>query len=1009
MLYSPPNGPAAAINNSVSGGPAWFPSSDTLPSPFHLMEHSEAAAIPDGISATPALASASAPSRPHVGHHSRSSSSATTNTIFPPSQSHEAISSNGLYPASLASSRSSSFAWPNMYPGAPMSAIAAAVAGGTPLDQHPSPMLLTSWDQQQPPQQQQSVPPAAHHHHLTHGSFSSTQRSSRRASDASSMLDSAPTPLSSTATNLLRSYDQEVSPFHSPSSSSHLPLLSRHGSAANNSAAGNTTPGLPPLSTMGNGPTIHTTGLRPLASHTFSPSPAPMSPDSSEPGPGAASAGPAGASANLNSSPSQHHKSLPSALQHHWDQITSRRRRSAAASISSNAASSALGLTLTPGSPTVSSGSTLNHSPRAPSAPLPPPPYTFPNPLGGTRGSTAANIPCKDRVSGVKGPQPYHQLPSELSSTAAAPIASSNFVPIPGGGEGTIYPALLSQVARAFRERVPVPERSKNGLQYKDAFEGRAAVDVLCLIIRTSDRNLALLVGRALDAQKFFHDVTYDHRLRDSTSELYQFRVRLPPADPGPHLPTLTSPRVESKDGMLETTLHASLSQDPDQANLNLPAQRTSHIPDLPTGVFTLLTECYSPTCSPDRLCYSITCPRRLEQQAHMHGRLPRSSAPPPPARAALGLDLSGDKRGRRPSSFPPSSVPGSSSVPSSLPSTNAESATGPPLENGNLRMDATEDHQDSDEEDVPSGALWAESVPADVLASVPDKERKRQELINEVVVTERNFVRDMEYLRTEWIIPLLTRPDVIPAHRRQDFVTQLFWNITEILGVHQKFSEALVQRAKRAYVVDRIADLFTAWVPFFEHFAHYGAHQLYGKYEFEQEKSTNMIFARFVDETERRPAARKLELNGYLTKPVTRLSRYPLLLHQVLKYTPPDHIDAEELPHVIDMIKQLLSRVNAETGLSANRFNLAQLDQQLIFKPGEAVDLRLRDPMRELVFRGVLQRRAGVPSSDSSELQIFLFDHALVLTKPKMANKQELFKVTRRVRSILLPTLLPL
>ena len=49
------------------------------------------------------------------------------------------------------------------------------------------------------------------------------------------------------------------------------------------------------------------------------------------------------------------------------------------------------------------------------------------------------------------------------------------------------------------------------------------AVDILCRIIRTNDRNLALLLGRSLDAQKFFHDVTYNHRLRDSVHEIYAF------------------------------------------------------------------------------------------------------------------------------------------------------------------------------------------------------------------------------------------------------------------------------------------------------------------------------------------------------------------------------------------------------------------------------------------------------------------------------------------------------
>ena len=46
--------------------------------------------------------------------------------------------------------------------------------------------------------------------------------------------------------------------------------------------------------------------------------------------------------------------------------------------------------------------------------------------------------------------------------------------------------------------------------------------------------------------------------------------------------------------------------------------QEPEQVP-LPSGVFTPLTDCYSPTCSRDQLCYSIACPRRLEQQARLN------------------------------------------------------------------------------------------------------------------------------------------------------------------------------------------------------------------------------------------------------------------------------------------------------------------------------------------------------------------------------------------------------
>ncbi len=78
--------------------------------------------------------------------------------------------------------------------------------------------------------------------------------------------------------------------------------------------------------------------------------------------------------------------------------------------------------------------------------------------------------------------------------------------------------------------------------------------------------------------------------------------------------------------------------------------------------------------------------------------------------------------------------------------------------------------------------------------------------------------------------------------------------------------------------------------------------------------------------------------MNGYLTKPTTRLARYPLLLEAILKQTPDDHPDKEALPEVVKQVRAFLKAVNTESGKSENMFNLAQLDQQLIFRPGENI-----------------------------------------------------------------------
>jgi RHO1 GDP-GTP exchange protein 1/2 len=398
--------------------------------------------------------------------------------------------------------------------------------------------------------------------------------------------------------------------------------------------------------------------------------------------------------------------------------------------------------------------------------------------------------------------------------------------PTPYHRSPIVYPALLSRVAEALRARIVLSDVYKDGLTYKNAFDGRQAVDKIAYIIKTTDRNLALLLGRALDAQKFFHAVTYDHRLRDSASDVYEFRTRVGSPFHSGELSQATVMSPDSRDTSTPTPdarpdmtsesgsplNDASADSDPGKQpdTSTIPADPSMDSAEdflLPTGVFTLLTDCYSPTCSRDRLCYSITCPRRLEQQSRLNMK--------PLPGLGIKRQLSRDSLG--------------------------------------------------DLDNVEPGLLWIHTVSKEIVDSVSDQEKRRQEAINEVIYTERDFVRDMEYLRDVcpplisfptaladesvqvWVGPLSTQ-DIIPEHRRADFIEQVFWNIHDVIGVNTRLRDALNKRQKSYAVIEGVADIFLDIVPHFAPFVSYGSHQLYGKYEFEKEKSSNPAFAQFVE-----------------------------------------------------------------------------------------------------------------------------------------------------------------
>ncbi|KAI8636628.1 CNH domain-containing protein [Parasitella parasitica] len=450
-----------------------------------------------------------------------------------------------------------------------------------------------------------------------------------------------------------------------------------------------------------------------------------------------------------------------------------------------------------------------------------------------------------------------------------------------------IYTALLSEVAKEFHKRITCSTLVKDGIEYHEVFSGKEAVDRLSSILGNTDRSEAIEIGSALRAQNFFHDVNYEPAFIDSTDELYAFKEM-------PNTP---------KDDVSEQFSKESTSE-------------SSH---LPNGIYTDLTDCYSPTCVGDSLCYSWSC-----------------------------------------------------------------------LKKKSLKQ--SQQYQVKEE----NTRLWSQSIPESVVDATLPEERKRQECIYELIYTEQDFVRDLQYVHEFWVEPLLSE-DIISDHKREEFVKQVFYNIADIRHVNTELSRALEVRQAEKYLVSSIGDVMLEHVQYFQPFIEYGAHQVIGKFNFELEKKRNPLFAQFVEETERKPESRRLELNGYLTKPTTRLGRYNLLLREILKITPDDNPDKEAIPQIMEIITAYLEQVNVEAGKCENFFNLQQIGERLEFKStADYVDLKLEQPGRQLLMKGRMKRK-GNSSSEASDLQVFLFDHYLVLAKIKSEDHLEKYKTYRR------------
>ncbi|OBZ85725.1 Rho1 guanine nucleotide exchange factor 1 [Choanephora cucurbitarum] len=300
--------------------------------------------------------------------------------------------------------------------------------------------------------------------------------------------------------------------------------------------------------------------------------------------------------------------------------------------------------------------------------------------------------------------------------------------------------------------------------------------------------------------------------------------------------------------------------------------------------------------------------------------------------------------------------------------------------------------------------SLWRHSVPTNVVLGTNNLEQKRQECIYELIYTEDDFTRDLHYVQDFWIEPLL-HDDIIPAERRNDFVIDVFWNWADIERISTNLSKDLTERQDRHSIIPSIGDILLRHIEHFEPFVTYGAHQIIGKHMFELEKKRNSKFLQFVKKTERQPEARRLELNGYLTKPTSRLGRYNLLLEAIHRLTPEDHKDAQDIPKVMDKITRLLVQLNKKVGLSDNAFHLEQISSRILAP--KAHNLDLLNTKRQLLMRGKMKKcnintskntsPVVSPSNAVTDIQVFLFDHYLVFCKIKYQGDLEFYKLYQK------------
>ncbi|KAI8588609.1 Dbl homology domain-containing protein, partial [Geranomyces variabilis] len=186
---------------------------------------------------------------------------------------------------------------------------------------------------------------------------------------------------------------------------------------------------------------------------------------------------------------------------------------------------------------------------------------------------------------------------------------------------------------------------------------------------------------------------------------------------------------------------------------------------------------------------------------------------------------------------------------------------------------------------------------------------QQRMTAIFEFIKTERDYVRDLKI-----IIALFMRPMVDKKVVSAKNIDILFSNIEELLTVNSEFLARIEELYAANPIIERFGDLLVTAMDRFVSYTPYCSRQSESGAKHLSMMQSKREYRMFLEEAYRHPLARRLDLGGFLIKPVQRICKYPLLIREIIKYTDDASPDYEVLRVASERVQSIIGIVNAGT-----------------------------------------------------------------------------------------------
>uniref|UniRef100_A0A3P9BYT1 DH domain-containing protein n=1 Tax=Maylandia zebra TaxID=106582 RepID=A0A3P9BYT1_9CICH len=230
-----------------------------------------------------------------------------------------------------------------------------------------------------------------------------------------------------------------------------------------------------------------------------------------------------------------------------------------------------------------------------------------------------------------------------------------------------------------------------------------------------------------------------------------------------------------------------------------------------------------------------------------------------------------------------------------------------------------SEDDQGGEAECEEDPLIWQGLVPRGVLMSLTQQEINRQEVINELFYTERAHLRMLKVLDCVFC-QRLNRDGILPP----EDIKHIFINLEEILQNHQVHHALL---ARKLVIFKHFMLSLCTRIQFSGEeeqklkraVATFCSNQPSALELIKTRQKKDQKFNLFMQEAQSNRLCRRLQLKDIIPVEMQRVTKYPLLLDNIAKYTE-DIEERKKVKRAGDCCKKILNHVNQAVKEAENK-----------------------------------------------------------------------------------------